>query len=467
MLTLGWYFTVAILLHFCGGQMSRVPNMSSDLANYVQEAKRSVLSEKELLSLVKKRVDPVYSEESTSIITRPRYGVFVSVEINTEGKVIAARAIRGPSLLKDAAIEAAKAWEFSPISGDEAVISGVINFGLPENYVRRDANHKLEQYEEDVQKNPSSSLAHCRLGTAYLLHNRHGKAIEEYQKAHLLQPTSPEVLYGLGMAYWSTGKLVQALTHFQQALEMKPDFVEAIYSIAGIYRDRGQINEAIDWFKRAIQVRPDLDVKGIVYLNLHSMYEKLGQEENAVLMLEESVKVNTEIRSLDPEDFDANPVYNLQKIADYYEKKERYEEAIKAYQRIVDFEPISPAAFRASIDMASLHKKLGRQSEAIAICEQLLNYVNSNPIKNSQGEADEMRGRIYMEMDRNQEAISYFKKAAAKKPSNSIRPNEYLYDLYLKVGNQKEAAKQKEIIKKFYEEWERPMREGKIIRVKP
>ncbi|MBP6823831.1 MAG: hypothetical protein KA368_19950, partial [Acidobacteria bacterium] len=98
---------------------------------------------------------------------------------------------------------------------------------------------------------------------------------------------------------------------------------------------------------------------------------------------------------------------------------------------------------------------------------QLLNYVNSNPIKNSQGEADGMRGRIYMEMDRNQEAISYFKKAAAKKPSNSIRPNEYLYDLYLKVGNQKEAAKQKEIIKKFYEEWERPMREGKIIRVKP
>ena len=72
-----------------------------------------------------------------------------------------------------------------------------------------------------------------------------------------------------------------------------------------------------------------------------------------------------------------------------------------------------------------------------------------------------------MEMDRHQDAILYFKKAAAKKPSNSIRPNEYLYDLYLKVGNLKEAAKQDEIIKKFYDEWERPMREGRVIRVKP
>ncbi|MBL8191983.1 MAG: energy transducer TonB [Acidobacteria bacterium] len=146
------HFALAVLLIFGVDQTKVIATEDGKYAGLEQQSGHRVLSEKELLSLVKKRIDPIYSQESMSIITRPGYGVFVSIEVNNAGKVIAARGINGSSLLKDAAIEAAKAWEFSPISGDEAVISGVINFGLPENYVRRDANHKLEQYEEDVQK---------------------------------------------------------------------------------------------------------------------------------------------------------------------------------------------------------------------------------------------------------------------------------------------------------------------------
>ena len=468
MFKLGQCLTVVFLLHFCGNPTSVVSSSNNNQASLMQKISKRVLSEKELLSLAKKRVDPIYPQEANAIITRPRYGVFVYVEINSEGKVIEARAIRGSSLEKDAAIEAAKSWEFTPIFGNGvSSISGVINFGLPEGYIRKDPSHPIRSYEEEVRKNPSSWLAHSRLGTAYILHNQLEKAVTEYERALSLQPESPVILYGLGITYRDLGQFQEAAIHLRRVIQNKPDFVEAIYALSWVLRDMGKIEEATALLQQAIKVRGDVDVKNTVYSILYSMYEKSGQEEKAILMLEERVKVDIEIRSLDPEDVAANPVYDLQKIADYYEKKERYEEAIKAYQRIVDFQPISPAAFRASIDMASLHKKLGRQSEAIAICERLLNYVNSNPIRNSQGEADEMRGRIYMEMDRDQDAILYFKKAAAKKTSNSIRPNEYLYDLYLKVGNQKEAAKQKEIIRKFYEEWERPMREGNIIRVKP
>lgn len=454
---------------FGSGESKMFPTKAEQYADIDGQGVKLKVGREELLKLVKKRVYPSYPPEAVAIKTMPGFSILVAVEVNSEGKVMHARSIEGPSILQDAAVTAAKLWEFAPIADKNySSVSGVINFMAPDERVQWKGESGLDHYVDEFRQNPSSWLAHCRLATAYLIYKQPTKAIEEYEKSLALQPGVPEVLYGLGMAYRDIDQPVKALPYFQKALQNKPGFVEAIYPIAGIYRNNGQTAEAIDSFLQAIKIRPnDLGVKEIVYTNLYSIYEKLGQIDEAIQMLEESVKVDIEISSLDPGDLAPDPVFDLEKIANHYEKKERYEEAIKTYQRIVDFEPISPAAFRASIEMASLHKKLGRRSETLAICQRWLDYMDKNPVRNSQGEADEMRGRIYMEMDRHQDAILYFKKAAAKKPSNSIRPNEYLYDLYLKVGNLKEAAKQDEIIKKFYDEWERPMREGRVIRVKP
>lgn len=463
-----------------------------------QSATRWVSSE-ELLAMARRKVEPVYPAAATAIRIHALVPQ-VEVKINKEGEVIFARAVSGPSLLRDAAIEAAKSWKFVPFQNKKlSAIIGVINFGFPAEIPIKGGGREIKYYQEEVTRLPQSWVAHCQLATAYLAENQFLRAISEYQQALSLSPESAVVHYGLGDCYREIRQYEKALECFQIAAKLEPGFVEAYEAIgltqktlAGIessfpyflelYEGRiltkeeriGQpefdwrkLNQAILAYQSAINARKDLDIRQANLKEIALVFYLIGKLDEVIKLYDEIVKLDYELFSQGQDFTRLGPARSLNTLASLYEKIGRYQEAILTNQRIIDFEFFSDDSFRASMRIASLHNKLGRQSEAIAICERWLDYINKNPIRNSQGEADEMRGRIYMEMDRNQEAISYFKKAAAKKPSNSIRPNEYLYDLYLKVGNQKEAAKQKEIIRKFYEEWERPMREGNIIRVKP
>jgi len=78
-----------------------------------QSATRWVSSE-ELLAMARRKVEPVYPAAATAIRIHALVPQ-VEVKINKEGEVIFARAVSGPSLLRDAAIEAAKSWKFGVI----------------------------------------------------------------------------------------------------------------------------------------------------------------------------------------------------------------------------------------------------------------------------------------------------------------------------------------------------------------
>jgi protein TonB len=56
--------------------------------------------------------------------------VIVEVTVNEEGDVIAARAISGPALLRDAAVSAARRWKFTPtqLSGRPVKVIGTLAF---------------------------------------------------------------------------------------------------------------------------------------------------------------------------------------------------------------------------------------------------------------------------------------------------------------------------------------------------
>ncbi|MGE0887222.1 MAG: tetratricopeptide repeat protein [Blastocatellales bacterium] len=463
-----------------------------------QSATKWVSSE-ELLMMARKRVEPVYSPAATAIRIHTLVPQ-IEVKINREGDVIFARAVSGASLLRDAAIEAAKSWKFVPIQNKKlSAIIGIINFGFPAEIPVKSDSRGVRYYQDEVKNSPQSWLAHCRLATAYLADNQLTQAISEYQQALSLSPESAVVHYGLGDCYRQIQQYEKALGCFQTAVRLEPGFVEAYEAVGLTQKILGGVENSIlysselyegqivmgeerkgqpkfDWerlsqailaYQHAMNARQDLDIKEANLKEIALVYYIAGKLGEAIKQYEEIVKLDYELFSHGHDFTRSGPGRSLNTLASLYKKIGHYQEAILAYQQIIDFESFSEDSFMASMSMAALYKMLGKQAEVMAICERWLDYVNKNVEKNSQGEADEMRGRIYMEMDRYQEAILYFKKAAAKKPSNSIRPNEYLYDLYLKVGNQKEAAKQKEIIRKFYDEWERPMREGNIIRVKP
>jgi TonB family protein len=90
----------------------------------VQEA-ISTPANKALLARVIKREKVIYPREVREAVTQGV--VAVEVTVSESGKVIEARAVSGPELMREPAIRAAKQWEFSPA---EAPAKGILVFTL-------------------------------------------------------------------------------------------------------------------------------------------------------------------------------------------------------------------------------------------------------------------------------------------------------------------------------------------------
>lgn len=491
---------IVVVLILLGVLLSR-PTGGTFANNAVANSQTATkwVSKEELVKMTKKRVEPAYPPAATAILIHALIPK-VEVKVNKEGNVISARAVSGASLLRDAALEAARSWKFAPIQDkDFSEVVGPINFGFPAEIPIKikGGTRGIDYYEEEVRKAPQSWLAHCRLATAYLAHNQVAQAISEYQQALALSPESAVVYYGLGDCYRQIRQYQKALEFFQNAARSEPGFVEAYEAIGATQEVLGGMENSIRYsfelsdgnivtkeerkdhpkidgerlshallaYQRAMETRQDLDIRMYNLKSMAEVHYVAGKLDEVAKLYEEIVKLDYELFAHGQDDMRSGPAQHLNTLASLYKKLGRDQEAISAYQRIVDFEPISDESVDASLEMASLYKKLGNRTEAMAICQKWLDWVDKEEKRSKELRANYLRGRVYNEMERYQDAIVAFKKAAAKKTSDSIAENEWLYELYLKVGDQKAAAEQKVIIDKFYEEWERPFRTGKIIKL--
>ena len=77
-----------------------------------------------------RRVEPAYPPLAKT--ARVSGSVVVEVTVDEEGNVISSRAISGHPLLKDAAVNAARGWKFTPtqLSGVPVKVIGTITFNF-------------------------------------------------------------------------------------------------------------------------------------------------------------------------------------------------------------------------------------------------------------------------------------------------------------------------------------------------
>ncbi len=80
-----------------------------------------------LMASAKRRVAPQYPATARS--ARVEGVVVVEVDVDETGKVTSARAVAGPSMLRDAAVAAARQWTFAPPEGGAKVV-GTISFNF-------------------------------------------------------------------------------------------------------------------------------------------------------------------------------------------------------------------------------------------------------------------------------------------------------------------------------------------------
>jgi TonB family protein len=411
---------------------------------------------KELEQSAIRSVKPVYPAEARAALIEE--WVMVEVTVDETGNVISARPVKGHSMLKDEAVEAARGWKFNPakLKGRPAKVVGTLEFNFIQGEI--DIDRDIRVYTQEVKSNPASAEAHCKLGESYKRRFRFQEAIAELKTAISINPQFALAYFSLGECYYSLGEsgdlaeYREAIEAYKQAIRLKQNLVEAYYGLGWSYERLKQYDDAIQVLLQATKVRPDPDVLYRVYAGIASIYKKEGRNSEAIQAYKQVVKIDREILTINPDEplMAAVMAYTLGRLC---AEANRYEEAIEAYREVTLIKPNSNESLMAFLKMASAYRKMERDKEADELFSQLLEWANRE-IKvlrpNSQAAANShyFKGLVYEEMGRYKDAIEAFKWAVDAK-RDWADPHLGLARIYRRIGDERSLLKEEAIIKKL------------------
>lgn len=227
-----------------------------------------------------KRVEPAYPPLAKT--ARVTGAVVVEVTVDEDGKVISARAISGHPLLKDAAVNAARAWMFTPttLQGTPVKVIGTITFNFSIDFSK-----EIEQIKQKIAEKPNNSDLYNQLGDLYVESGQSEEALGAYRQALVLEPNDFDAWMGIGKVEKRSGHSEAAIEAYKQAAQTpvpdNPKFAAfALLSLAEIYFEQQRYQEAVETYKRAFA--HDSDVDPTDYARLAMAYLKLGDRESAM-----------------------------------------------------------------------------------------------------------------------------------------------------------------------------------------
>ncbi|MGQ9502841.1 MAG: tetratricopeptide repeat protein [Anaerolineae bacterium] len=148
----------------------------------------------------------------------------------------------------------------------------------------------IEQAEQAVQAEPTSSETHFKLGAAWMRANLLTLAEAAFRKAIALDAQYVDAYVNLGVALYQMGRLDEALQEYEAALGIAPDDA-AIYHNKGVIYvqqalqnqppDKQLLGKGLAEFHRALELDPNLPQ---AYFSSGVVYHLRGQRQEALDM---------------------------------------------------------------------------------------------------------------------------------------------------------------------------------------
>jgi tetratricopeptide (TPR) repeat protein len=179
-------------------------------------------------------------------------------------------------------------------------------------------------WQDTIQKNPDSFMAHLNLGTEYYRQNRLDEAISQLKQGLKLSPDRAKAYNSLGAVFLKKGNLDEAVSYFRLALQVKPDYVGAYNNLGLAFYEQSRFSEAINYFQRALQIAPEF---AEAYNNLGRTYQSQGDFDQAMHYYSEAIRIKPGY---------AEAHYNLGLLL---EQKSRLGEAIQEYIKALEINP--------------------------------------------------------------------------------------------------------------------------------
>lgn len=203
-------------------------------------------------------------------------------------------------------------------------------------------------FENLLRDYPNSDLkeeAQFFIGDSFFLAEDYDGAIAKYQRFISLYPESPlrvSAMFRIGSSYFQKKDYVEARANFQAVLDRYPkDFFAPLaqYCIAESHLVSGQMREALFAYTKVITQYPDtLKVSPLAHFKLAWSEYQVGDYTQAVQTAQNFI-------SLYPTNAIAKDVYLIEGNA--LVKLNRHQEAVAAFQRIIDLAPSSDIAEQA------------------------------------------------------------------------------------------------------------------------
>jgi len=219
---------------------------------------------------------------------------------------------------------------------------------------------KLEQadstemmYRQAIAFNPADQSNYYFMGLLLsALEGREPEAIPFYQKALQLDDDYPEACYELGNLYYRLEQADSAEIMYRRAIALNPDYPEAYLFLGLLYFENNRLAEAEAMFLKAIG-------SDAFFLPAYECLATLYQSDwdNAVALLQQA------------------PIDKLDKIGVLFEtgktfmRSEAFDDALRAFQLALDFDPDEPLGYYA---LCTYHALRGQADEAVNYLEKTL-----------------------------------------------------------------------------------------------
>lgn len=226
------------------------------------------------------------------------------------------------------------------------------------------------------------------MGKAYVWNGEPKQGLTQYEKIINEYPNfahMPSVLYEMHIAYTVVQENGNAFAKLQQLIDVYPDTylaAQARFIRGKNHYEQGAYQSAIKAYKQVLTDVADPEKnqlwRGRALYMIGQSHRKLEQYDQAVQSLQQSLDATQarqqsyEQQGISTENFDAAKAQIQRIIGDTYQDAKSYDEAVAAYQEVLD---VYPNDHHTSIVLYSMAQTLGAQGhtqQAIAVYQQLI-----------------------------------------------------------------------------------------------
>jgi protein O-GlcNAc transferase len=261
----------------------------------------------------------------------------------------------------------------------------------------------VKKLDAVVAADPEFALAYLELGKAHQTRGNHEKALAAFQEVVRLDAWSFEGHVNLARTYEKLGKYTEAADAYARAVELDPDSFEAIMGAAGGYLKAGQYVKSQAYCERAEQADRPREVLPV----LAQVYE--GQKD-----YQQAIKAYQRLLALNGEDPNV-----LLPLGVAYVKAEQYDRARDVLLAVTQMRPREGAAFR---HLGYCFIKLGDIDQAVQMYQRSIDTdANDWEAHRGLGVACMLKARETADRDWEAKALEHWRRSLAIRPDQPKR----------------------------------------------